>query len=207
MYTLPNSLHHFALHWTQLLTLTCMSRNCEQQSMWLCVNQGFKFLSAASIKLVQSQVGEESIVESSCLQQQFLCFFARLGTAALILTAWFCIAALEKVPERTTSTTGGGAKVPSDPNEVPSLPRREARERELLNAYGQLGDANEVLNERAVAVMKRMSDKLTGRDFLQEGLPNSGDSDSVQSQVQRLIMQATAHDNLCQSYIGWCPFW
>ena len=45
--------------------------------------------------------------------------------------------------------------------------RREARERELLSAYGQLGDANEVLNERAVAVMKRMSDKLTGRDFLQ----------------------------------------
>ena len=116
-------------------------------------------------------------------------------------------AALEKIPERTTSTSGAGSKVPSDPNEAPSLPRREARERELLNAYGQLGDANEVLNERAVAVMKRMSDKLTGRDFSQEGLPNSGDSDSVQSQVQRLIMQASAHDNLCQSYIGWCPFW
>lgn len=133
---------------------------------------------------------------SSCLQ-----------TAAVLLTARLCAAALDKVPERTTSTAGGGSKVPPDPNEVPSLPRREARERELLNAYGQLGDANEVLNERAVAVMKRMSDKLTGRDFLQEGLPNSGDSDSVQSQVQRLIMQATAHDNLCQSYIGWCPFW
>ncbi len=29
------------------------------------------------------------------------------------------------------------------------------------------GGANEVLNERAVAVMKRMSDKLTGRDFMQ----------------------------------------
>lgn len=51
---------------------------------------------------------------------------------------------------------------------MPSPPRREAREKELLAAYGQLGDANEVLNERAVAVMKRMSDKLTGRDFLQE---------------------------------------
>lgn len=51
---------------------------------------------------------------------------------------------------------------------MPSPPRRDARERELLAAYGQLGDANEVLNERAVAVMKRMSDKLTGRDFLQE---------------------------------------
>ena len=51
---------------------------------------------------------------------------------------------------------------------MPSPPRRDAREKELLAAYGQLGDANEVLNERAVAVMKRMSDKLTGRDFLQE---------------------------------------
>ena len=51
---------------------------------------------------------------------------------------------------------------------MPSPPRREAREKELLLAYGQLGAANEVLNERAVAVMKRMSDKLTGRDFLQE---------------------------------------
>lgn len=121
----------------------------------------------------------------------------------------FCWApvGLDKIPERNSNSSGSSVKVPSDPNEAPSLPRREARERELLNAYGQLGDANEVLNERAVAVMKRMSDKLTGRDFSQEGLPTSTDSDSVQSQVQRLIMQATAHDNLCQSYIGWCPFW
>lgn len=51
--------------------------------------------------------------------------------------------------------------------EMPSPPRREAREREMLAAYGQLGDATEVINERAVAVMKRMSDKLTGRDFVQ----------------------------------------
>lgn len=55
--------------------------------------------------------------------------------------------------------------------DMPSPPRRETRERELLSAYGQLGDANEVLNERAVAVMKRMSDKLTGRDFLQVEQP------------------------------------
>ena len=62
-----------------------------------------------------------------------------------------------------------GAVRSSEPGsaDMPSPPRRETRERELLSAYGQLGDANEVLNERAVAVMKRMSDKLTGRDFLQ----------------------------------------
>ena len=57
--------------------------------------------------------------------------------------------------------------------DMPSPPRRDTRERELLSAYGQLGDANEVLNERAVAVMKRMSDKLTGRDFLQVSIQRS----------------------------------
>ncbi|KAK9800335.1 hypothetical protein WJX73_004666 [Symbiochloris irregularis] len=87
---------------------------------------------------------------------------------------------------------------------IPSPPRREARERELLAAYGQLNDATETLNERAVTVMKRMSDKLTGRDYSPEG---GTESDSVSSQVMRLIQQATSHENLCQSYIGWCPFW
>ncbi len=57
--------------------------------------------------------------------------------------------------------------------EMPSPPRREAREREQLAAYGalQAGEAVEFLNERAVAVMKRMSDKLTGRDFVQVLIP------------------------------------
>ncbi len=26
-------------------------------------------------------------------------------------------------------------------------------------------------------------------------------------QVQRLLQEAVSHVNLCQSYIGWCPFW
>lgn len=34
-----------------------------------------------------------------------------------------------------------------------------------------------------------------------------GEVDSVPAQVQRLILQAISHENLCQSYIGWCPFW
>jgi FKBP12-rapamycin complex-associated protein len=119
-------------------------------------------------------------------------------------------AAGEKPVDRTSSTgeTGGGMeRRVADPGNLPSPPRREVREREALNAYGNLGAATEVLNERAVAVMKRMSDKLTGRDFNLEGMPASADSDSVQSQVQRLVEQATSHENLCQSYIGWCPFW
>ncbi|KAK1282825.1 Serine/threonine-protein kinase TOR [Acorus calamus] len=44
-------------------------------------------------------------------------------------------------------------------------PQRGARERELLQAVNQLGDANEVLYDRAMLVMDRMKNKLTGRDF------------------------------------------
>ncbi|KAH0728770.1 hypothetical protein KY284_004635 [Solanum tuberosum] len=100
-------------------------------------------------------------------------------------------------------------------------PQRGARERELLQAVNQLGDANEVLNERAVAVMARMSNKLTGRDFaatstssssLQHPLDHSTlisgetrEADhglSVKLQVQKLIQQAKSHENLCQNYVG-----
>ena len=86
-----------------------------------------------------------------------------------------------------------------------SMPRRDFTREQVLHAYGIQGDPSEALNDRAVAVMKRMSDKLTGRDFLPEGY--SGDNDSVKRQVRRLIQQATSHENLCQSYIGWCPWW
>jgi len=89
-------------------------------------------------------------------------------------------------------------------------------------------DANEVLNDRAVSVMRRMSHKLTGRDgspgSALVAAPGAGATpspgaaqraedvdnatpDGVEAQVQRLIVSATSHENLCQSYIGWCPFW
>ncbi|KAL1355438.1 serine/threonine-protein kinase TOR isoform X1 [Arachis hypogaea] len=115
----------------------------------------------------------------------------------------------------------------SAPTRELAHPQRGARERELLQAVNQLGDANEVLNERAVVVMARMSNKLTGRDFstssavlnssLQHAMEHSslisGDTRevdhalSVKLQVQKLIVQATSHENLCQNYVGWCPFW
>ncbi|MQL76783.1 hypothetical protein Taro_009170 [Colocasia esculenta] len=50
----------------------------------------------------------------------------------------------------------------SAPSRELPQPLRGARERELLQAVNQLGDANEVLNERAVAVMARMSGVLFG---------------------------------------------
>ncbi|CAF4879166.1 unnamed protein product [Pieris macdunnoughi] len=59
------------------------------------------------------------------------------------------------------------------------------------------------LNKRALAIVNRVRDKLTGRDF-----PHIDDNSvSVQLQVDLLIQQATSNENLCQCYVGWCPFW
>jgi FKBP12-rapamycin complex-associated protein len=59
----------------------------------------------------------------------------------------------------------------------------------------------DVLNAKAVTVIQRVSNKLSGRDFkVKESL-------GVKEQVQMLILQATSIENLCQCYIGWCSFW
>ncbi|CAF1333937.1 unnamed protein product, partial [Adineta ricciae] len=54
---------------------------------------------------------------------------------------------------------------------------------------------------RADEIMNRVRDKLTGKDFHREQPVD------IPTQVELLIKQATSHENLCQSYIGWCPFW
>ncbi|XP_035824600.1 serine/threonine-protein kinase mTOR isoform X2 [Aplysia californica] len=61
--------------------------------------------------------------------------------------------------------------------------------------------APEVTSKKAISIVNRVRDKLTGRDFGQE------ESVDVTNQVELLIQQATSHENLCQCYIGWCPFW
>ncbi|KAL0864533.1 hypothetical protein Bca101_043651 [Brassica carinata] len=111
-------------------------------------------------------------------------------------------------------------EVDEDPADVDlPQPQRSTREKEILQAVNMLGDANEVLNERAVVVMARMSHKLTGRDFSTSAIPSNpiadhnnllgGDSHevehglSVKVQVQKLIDQATSHENLCQNYVGY----
>ncbi|XP_075220340.1 serine/threonine-protein kinase Tor [Lycorma delicatula] len=63
------------------------------------------------------------------------------------------------------------------------------------------GSQPEALNKKALAIVTRVREKLTGRDFAHE------ETLTVQRQVELLIQQATANENLCQCYIGWCPFW
>lgn len=62
-------------------------------------------------------------------------------------------------------------------------------------------EAGEQLNERAITVIARISNKLTGRDF------NPDEELKTVQQVDQLIRQATNQENLAQSYVGWCPFW
>ncbi|KAL6517525.1 hypothetical protein OROMI_033226 [Orobanche minor] len=128
-----------------------------------------------------------------------------------------------EVPQMSTHTSAQAQPVVNEEDSGPSKdllqPQRGIRERELLQAVHQLGDANEVLNERAVVVMARMSNKLTGRDFsslplssiqnsVDHGTSIMGDTHeaehglSIKLQVQKLILQATSHENLCQNYVG-----
>lgn len=59
----------------------------------------------------------------------------------------------------------------------------------------------EATNKKARTIVDRVKQKLTGNDF------NSQEAVSVQRQIDLLIQQATNNENLCQCYIGWCPFW
>lgn len=62
-------------------------------------------------------------------------------------------------------------------------------------------DAKEVQNARALQVLGRVKDKLSGTDFKKTHVL------TVEEQVDRLLREATNLENLCQHYIGWCSFW
>eukprot|EP01127_Copromyxa_protea_P018907 TRINITY_DN6037_c0_g2_i1.p1 TRINITY_DN6037_c0_g2~~TRINITY_DN6037_c0_g2_i1.p1 ORF type:complete len:1532 (-),score=302.75 TRINITY_DN6037_c0_g2_i1:8-4603(-) len=75
------------------------------------------------------------------------------------------------------------------------------RTRRSISIQERSGNGEEALNEKALEVTKRIKSKLKGRDF------NPNHVLGVADQVDELIVQATAVENLCQCYIGWCPFW
>ncbi|BFU19876.1 fkbp-rapamycin associated protein frap putative [Entamoeba histolytica] len=61
-------------------------------------------------------------------------------------------------------------------------------------------DMTGAYNTKAGNVTQRVLDKLTGKDFGNEEL-------DVHNQVDKLIQQAISHENLCQCYQGWYPYW
>lgn len=87
-------------------------------------------------------------------------------------------------------------------DEINLLPKKPLNIFNQISVFEDNTDIPKVeLNEKALEIKSRIKDKLYGFDFsCQIGL-------SVEEQVQLLINQATSHENLCQCYIGWCPFW
>ena len=63
------------------------------------------------------------------------------------------------------------------------------------------GVEGEARNQRALEVVRRIQNKLTGRDY------DPTTPLSVPEQVDRLIQDATSVENLCVAFIGWCAFW
>ncbi|KAG5176073.1 phosphatidylinositol 3 and 4-kinase-domain-containing protein [Tribonema minus] len=91
------------------------------------------------------------------------------------------------------STRGGGATLGDDAGGGGS---------------GGAAGAGEALNEKALAVIRRVQEKLTGRDFASSGGGGGGGGGGgaqmlcVDEQVDRLIQQATSNENLCQLFTG-----
>ncbi|KAJ9649752.1 phosphatidylinositol kinase- protein kinase tor1 [Coniosporium tulheliwenetii] len=98
--------------------------------------------------------------------------------------------------ERRASIIGMPSTDPDRPDNSFQRPRNRS------TAY-QANDpeAKEVQNARALQVLSRVKEKLTGRDFK----PN--EELGIEAQIDRLIREATNLENLCQHYIGWCSFW
>ena len=74
-------------------------------------------------------------------------------------------------------------------------------------------------NTKALKVISRIQAKLAGKEFMRSMVRAcvlaecrclttlQGKPLDVKSQVEQLIKDATNHENLCQHYTGWCPFW
>ena len=98
------------------------------------------------------------------------------------------------------------ALMAQDPTALPggppsSRPRARTNSTAQAATSGAEAEMQETQNERAVQVLNRVKEKLTGRDF------KADDELTVITQVDKLLIEATKLENLCQHYIGWCSFW
>lgn len=115
------------------------------------------------------------------------------------------MAAANLAGSRIASIAGEGSEhVVADESMARSRIARSLRQREVLSLLeGQDSETQEeFLNEKALKVIRRVQDKLSGTDFCDTDEPLD-----VPDQVQRLVVQATSTENLCQLFIGWCAFW
>ena len=100
----------------------------------------------------------------------------------------------DAIPEHVTPVVGSITR---------SCMERRRRERLSLSTDDSGSVHHEALNEKALKAIRRVQDKLTGTDFQS----HDGDPLDVFDQVQRLIVEGTSVENLCQHFDGWCAFW
>lgn len=97
------------------------------------------------------------------------------------------------------------ALMAQDPTAAPGgPPSSRPRARTNSTTQGLIGmdnDMQETQNERAMQVLNRVKEKLMGRDFKPD------EELTFIVQVDKLLIEATKFENLCQHYIGWCSFW
>lgn len=136
------------------------------------------------------------------------------------LLNWRLLDTAAEKNHRSKATDGNGTAGGSLANSVDeaidllSMQHQRARAQQQANMDGNANTVNaptsdsvdthnptEVTNKKARKIVDRVKQKLTGSDF------NTTEEISVQRQVDLLIQQATNNENLCQCYIGWCPFW
>lgn len=68
------------------------------------------------------------------------------------------------------------------------------------------GEVDSSLNQRAVDIIDRVRSKLYGTDFHADDEAENSPL-TVKQQVEKLINQATSHENLAQLYRGWSACW
>jgi len=119
---------------------------------------------------------------------------------------------------------------------TPGATQLQVRRTESTVAGPDEEEAESAINERAQKVKARIDLKLSGKDAPKPLPPvivktatkmskkdfrirrivggfgeveqfAASEEEEVSAQVDRLIAQATSHENLCQHFTGWCPFW
>jgi FKBP12-rapamycin complex-associated protein len=99
-------------------------------------------------------------------------------------------------PASTTATTNATKDYKEQNHNARFTGGAPRRKLQLKEEVALDEEATETKNNRALAVYRRVQDKLAGRDF------NPDEELTVEEQVHKLIKQATALENLCQCFPG-----
>jgi FKBP12-rapamycin complex-associated protein len=106
-----------------------------------------------------------------------------------------------KLVRKDRSVKGKKIDAETAPKEEKHAVYGHARKSSRNDAPHDEDNQPEMLNTRALEIINRISNKLSGRDF------KPSQTLDVSTQVDKLIQEARSIENLCQCFIGWCPFW